>query len=138
MADYTDLKSDNPFYGGIAPTWGVGLHEDVDTTVNPPLVEVIKADYINRIENRIDRLENIFNQMEHELLYPSGAINEDDIEDELISEDVPASGEYYLTSRLDILASGLNTLIELLIDNSTIDASDVVYYPYYVGEIVET
>jgi hypothetical protein len=64
-------------------------------------------------------------------------LNDTDIEDELISEDVPASGEYYLTSRLDILASGLNALVEILIDNSTINTGDIPYYPFYVGEIVE-
>ena len=133
MSNYTDLKTSNPFYGGISPGWGVGLHEEADTSVNPPRVEVVKADYLNRIEKRIDRLENIFNQMEHELLYPSGYINEDGIEDESISEDVPASGEYYILSRLDVISDALNIIIHVLIDENILEDGDIEQYPLNAG-----
>jgi hypothetical protein len=136
VSSYTDFKSTNPFYGGISPNWGTGLHEDFDPVTEQK--ELIKADYLNRIENRIDRLENIFNQLESEIIYPSGTINTDGIEDESISEDVPASGEYYLTSRLDLLASGINALIDVLLEGTVIESGDVPFYPFYVGEIVES
>jgi len=123
LADHTNFPADYPFYGGISPAYGTGLHEDRDSTTGK--VEPIKADYINRIEYRIANLEYIVNQIEHEILYPSGSI------DTTLDVDIPASGEYYLTSRIDMLASTLNSLIDRLETHALITPDDVPYHPLH-------
>lgn len=128
MSLYTNFPGQNPFYGGLTREYGTGLHVDKDITTGQ--VEDIKADYMNRIELRIQRLERIFNQVEHELLYPSGSIATSGY-----AESVPASGEYYIGSRIDRVASGVNRLVQQLVDTGTIPDDSVSYYPFHVGTI---
>ena len=128
MALYTNFPAENPFHGGIIDTWGTGLHEDMDPVTRQK--ETLNADKLNRIELRIQRIERILNQAEHEFLYPSGSIATSGF-----AESVPASGNYYIRSRLDVQASGMNDLVQTLIDNGTIDPELISFYPYYVGDL---
>ena len=109
-------------------TWGTGLHEDVDPITN--LKEFMIADYLNRVEWRIQRIEYICNQVEHEFLYPSGSIATSGV-----AEVEPASGNYYVASRVDVQASGINKIIQELIEAGTLNHSSIPYYPFYVGNV---
>ena len=128
MSTYTNFPGTNSFYGGITSTWGTGLHQDKDPVTGEE--ECILASYLNRVELRIQRLEYYVNQLEHELLYPSGRVATSGYTDS-----VPASGEYYLGSRMDRMASGVNRVVQLLEDAGTIVGGAVSYYPFHVGTI---
>lgn len=129
MALVTSFPGEYPFYGGIAPAWGTGIHEDYDPLIRKG--EVYNADMVNRVEKRIERIEDIVHQVEHEFLYPSGSVATSGI-----AESVPASGNYYVRSRLDECASGINRLIEALVAEGTIPGDTFsAYYPIYVGTV---
>jgi hypothetical protein len=122
MSDYTVFPSGLGFYGGITLAYGVGLHEDFNATLQ--MSEPMRADYINLLEHRVAHLENVVNQLEQLILYPSGHINPT-----LDRTSLPADGDYYHSTNHSILASGVNWLIE----NEAI--SSVPGYPFYVGTI---
>ena len=128
MALFTNFPGQNPFHGGIIDTWGTGLHEDFDPVTREK--ETTRADYLNRIELRIQRGERIINQLEHELLYPSGSIATSGV-----AESIPSSGNFYVRSRIDVLASGLNRVIELLELGGTIPVDSVNFHPFHVGNV---
>ena len=127
MALYTNFPTENPFWGGITSEYGTGLHEDMDATTGEK--ETIPADYLNRIELRIQRIERFLNQLEHEVLWPSGRVATSGF-----SDDTPASGNYYLSSRLDRMASGMNWLVTSLVSSGSI-VGEVPYNPLYTGDM---
>jgi len=128
MALITSFPGDYPFYGGLSKTWGTGLHVDMDSVTGR--VEYLEADMLNRVEHRIQVMEYIVNQIEHELMYDSGTIATSGY-----TLSVPASGEYYISSRIDRMASGFNRTIEHLIASGVIESGSVPYYPIYVGTV---
>ena len=129
MSLYTNFPAQNPFYGGINLTWGTGEHEDEDDITKE--VEIIKPDYFNRIEFRIQRMERVVNQLEHELLYPGGRISTSGT----VTEQVPSSGNWYLSTRLDLMASGVNKILEILHASGTLVSGEVTGYPFHVGQL---
>ena len=130
MARTTNFPGTNPFYGGIAPTYGTGIHQNMDA--NTRQKEIIKADYLNTIESRIQRIEYIVNQVEDLLTYPSGYIGTSGI-----NESVPASGSWYVKNNLYLLASGLNHLVQKLDESGHVVKGNVYGYPQYVGRLTE-
>lgn len=128
MALFTNFPGQNPFHGGIIDTWGTGLHENLNSVTRQS--EAMEADYLNRIELRVQRAEYLINQVEHELLYPSGSIATSGV-----AESIPSSGNFYERSRIDVLASGMNRLIELLEAGGTIPVDSVNFHPFYVGNV---
>ena len=125
---YTNFPISNPFYGGLTLSFGTGQHVDRNEVTGQE--EYIRADYLNRLERRIQRAERFINQIEHEILYPSGRIATSGYADE-----TPASGNYYLNSRLDRLASGVNRLIQQLVDEGNIPQDTNDFYPFSVGDM---
>lgn len=130
MARTTNFPTTHPFYGGITPTYGTGIHADPDTTTKQ--VEFMKADYLNRIELRMQRAEYIINQLEDLVCYPSGTIGSSGI-----VESIPASGSWYVKNNLYVLASGLNHLIQKLDEGGYVTKGNVYGYPQYVGRLSE-
>ena len=100
-------------------------------SICPECQEIIKADYINRIELSIQRLERVMNQLEHELLYPGGRISTSGT----VTEQVPSSGNWYLSSRLDLQASGINVLVQKLAASGSLVSGDIPGYPFHVGQL---
>ena len=128
MGYYTVLPSGLGFYGGITLAYGVGIHEDWDPTIK--MGEPFRADYINILEQRVHHLENVVNQIEMLLLYPSGHINGN-----LNRDSDPASGLYYHNTNHSILASGVNRLVEVLGAGGYVTPLSLPGYPYSVGTI---
>ena len=128
MAQSTNFPVSNPFYGGLTLSYGTAQHVDMDPVTGQ--VEYMPADYLNRVERRIQRIEWIINQVEHEIVYPSGSIATSGY-----SEQTPASGNYYINSRIDRHASGINRVIQQLIDTGTIPKDTNDFYPFVVGNM---
>lgn len=129
MADYTNFPAAHPFYGGRARRAGTGIHEDEDPITQEK--EYLVADVLNRIELRIQQLERTFNQLEQEILYPGGRISTSGS----VTLQVPSSGNWYLSSRIDLMASGINKICEILHASGTMVSGEVYGYPFHVGDL---
>ena len=129
MADYTNFPAAHPFYGGRAKRAGTGIHEDEDPITKEK--EYLVADTLNRIELRIQQLERTFNQLEHEILYPGGRISTSGS----VTLQVPSSGNWYLSSRIDLMASGVNVLVQKLAASGSLVSGDIPGYPFWVGDL---
>ena len=119
---YSPIASGYPFYGGLTTAnYGAGLHVDWDPIIMRG--ESLKADYINNLEVRLERVEHILNNIEYTLMYPSGVINP-----ALTMTSNVEAGTYYQDNIVYTLVTGINSLIASL--SGVISTGQVVGYPF--------